>query len=159
MAAASAPFLAAQGAAPPPVLTGPATPRQILKVAPEWKSGYEAYAPDDSAVARLRDRASRLGGDLSVEVVFGSWCGDSREHVPRFLKVRRLVGRGTLRATFVAVDRSKMDPARTLEGKDIQRVPTFIVTWKGVEIGRIVETPAVSVEADLAAILENPDRP
>jgi len=40
-----------------------------------------------------------------------------------------------------------------IAGKDIEKLPTFIVLVNGIEKGRIVETPARTVEEDLLALL------
>jgi thiol-disulfide isomerase/thioredoxin len=141
------------------MLMGPESVRAILKISPDWKAGYEKYEPDGSALDRLRQSASALENDLAIDVIFGSWCGDSREQVPKFLKIQHEIGRKLLPAKLLAVDRSKKNPEDAVAGKGIERVPTFIVYWKGVEIGRIVETPKSSVEADLAEILAHPGRP
>jgi hypothetical protein len=38
---------------------------------------------------------------------------------------------------------------------NIERVPTFIIMNEGIEIGRIIETPEETLEADLLKILQN----
>jgi len=155
MPLASSSFQAAPGE-PPPVLLGETSARRILKITPAWKSGYDAYSPDAATIGRLREAALSLEPGLEVTVVFGSWCGDSREQVPRFMRVQRLVGRRLLHSSFLAVARDKKTPPEAVEGRDIVKVPTFIVTFKGKEIGRIIETPRSSIEADLLEILSPP---
>jgi hypothetical protein len=139
-----------------PELTGATSARRILKIAPEWKSRYESYAPPDAAIEKLREAATALKHDVRVDVVFGSWCGDSREQVPKFLKVRSLLGGGLLPSSYFGVTRDKKSPPEAVQGRDIERVPTFIVSFRGSEIGRIVETPKESIEADLLEILAHP---
>jgi hypothetical protein len=140
----------------PPVLLGETSARQILKITPAWKSGYDAYSPDPATIDKLREAARALTPGLMVTVVYGSWCGDSREQVPRFLRVRNLVGGRLLPATFLAISRDKKTPAEAVEGRDIVKVPTIIVTFKGQEMGRIIETPKGSIESDLLEILSHP---
>lgn len=91
--------------------------------------------------------------DADMLVVFGSWCGDSRRGVPAFVKVAESAGIPRERVSFYGVDRSKQaaDPAVAALG--IEAVPTMVVRRGGKEIGRIVETPRVSWEADLLTIL------
>jgi len=55
---------------------------------------------------------------------------------------------------YIGVDRQKKDPEGLAAQYDFQRIPTFIVLQDGKEIGRIVERPEVSLEQDLAKILE-----
>ena len=140
-------------------VTGRVGEKAILGIAPEWQASFDAYAPDENALKRIRGAAGRVGKELEVQVVFGSWCGDSLDGVPRYIKVMRLLGKDALKSTYIGVDRQKIDPKREVEGKDIQRVPTYIVYWRGIELGRIIETPKASIEADLASILEKPGQP
>ena len=156
--AALAPALAEEGSEPSYV-TGKVSDKKILKIGPEWQAAYDAYKPDEGALARIRSASQRGKAEIAVEVVFGSWCGDSRDGVPQYIKMQDLLGRDRLKTTYIGVDRSKKDPKGKVEGKDIQRVPTYIVTWKGIEMGRIIEIPKVTIEDDLAAILESPGRP
>jgi len=58
-----------------------------------------------------------------------------------------------IKITYINIDREKKEPADLLAGLNIQSVPTFIVLLNGKEIGRIVETPKVSVEQDISDIL------
>ncbi len=155
---AAGPASAPAPAAAPPVLMGLIRAKEILEISPQWQSNLDAYEPNAAMVDRLRTLASDLKTDLRIEVVLGSWCGDSREQVPKFLRIQRAIGRNRLPATFLGVDRTKKEPAEAVAGKDIQRVPTFIVRIKGAEIGRIVETPQTTVEADLVEILSRAPR-
>ncbi|MCH5717276.1 hypothetical protein [Niabella hibiscisoli] len=58
-----------------------------LKQAPyaSWfNTGFDSYIPDSPVIDQLK----RIGyKDVSIEIVFGSWCGDSKREVPRLLKV------------------------------------------------------------------------
>ena len=51
-------------------------------------------------------------------------------------------------------NRSKLDPEGLAAKYEFSRIPTFIVEQKGKEIGRIVERPQVTLEADLVNILQ-----
>jgi thiol-disulfide isomerase/thioredoxin len=135
------------------VLTGNLLPRAILKIAPEWRQGLREYKPDQKIIEQILATTVRYGTDLKAEVVLGTWCGDSVSQVPKFMAVQRALRKNRLPVQFMGLDRTKKAPAEVAEGRNIERVPTFIIYHKGVEIGRIVETPKVSVEADLAEIL------
>jgi tetratricopeptide (TPR) repeat protein len=97
--------------------------------------------------------------DISIEIFLGTWCGDSKREVPRFLKVLdqlsfpekniRVIALGGLDSLF------KQSPGKEETGKGIFRVPVFIVYKNGVEINRINEYPVFSLEKDLSAILNN----
>lgn len=47
----------------------------------------------------------------------------------------------------------KKSPQHEETGKNIVRVPTIIVQQKGIEVGRIIEFPKMSLEKDLLSIL------
>jgi hypothetical protein len=86
----------------------------------------------------------------------GTWCGDSREQIPRLFAVLGALGE---RSPFeppllLAIDRSKAVDATAFPFGKVELVPTIVVTIGGSEVGRIVETPSSgSVEGDLVRIL------
>lgn len=117
----------------------------------EWYiSGREDYNPGRSVIERL---GPAIGGDLSVLVVLGTWCPDSRREVPRFMKIVEQTGIPTDRLTFVGVDITKLAPVGGYDTLNIERVPTFIFLRNKVEAGRIIETPVTSLEQDMLNIL------
>jgi len=54
---------------------------------------------------------------------------------------------------MIAVDRSMEIPPGIRTEYGITNVPTFIVRYRGIELGRIVESPKASLEEDLAGLL------
>jgi len=133
-------------------LLGPTDPNAILAISPEWRDIYDSYAPEPAALARLHEMA-RPGRGLTVEVILGSWCSDSRRQVPKFLKIEDLLGDDALPATYVGVHKQRELRGAAVEGKNIRGIPSIIVRREGKEIGRITETPQATVEGNLAAIL------
>ena len=59
------------------------------------------------------------------------------------------------RINLIGVDREKQSSV-DLSQLNIEYVPTFIVFYKGKELGRIIENPRISLEADLLQLLQNP---
>jgi tetratricopeptide (TPR) repeat protein len=123
----------------------------------EWYAkNYAEYEPNPAIVGQLKTFNWK---DYSVTVFLGTWCGDSRREVPRFVKVLDAVGFPPEAITFIAISAEdsvyKQSAAREERGRHIYRAPTFILSKKGREVNRIVETPAVSLERDLLAILQN----
>ncbi len=110
---------------------------------------YKNYHPDATAVKEIAKKIN----ETAITVVFGSWCGDSRMQVGRFYKVLDDAGFDTGHLKNIAVLHSLKAGNLDISDLHIQRVPTFIVSFHGKEVGRIVESPKVSLEADLAAIL------
>lgn len=137
-----------------PILEGWISADSLFTAIPKWQSLYEDFEPDSLAVRALK--AWNL--DHEVLVFFGSWCGDSRREVPRFLKTVDVIQNPHVRYRLYALNRSKRDDAGLAERYDVSRVPTFIVLENGEELGRIVERPRYGVERDwVGVLLEDPE--
>lgn len=139
-----------------PILVGRVT-RADLTTPPhsEWFDGpYSRYQP----AAPVLDRLRPLLSSVSVEAYFGTWCGDSRRQIPRLLRLLELGAFDEQHLSLVALSDRPMEfkqaPGNPERKRRVHRTPTIVVLRDGVEAGRIVETPAVSLEADLLAILE-----
>jgi hypothetical protein len=91
---------------------------------------------------------------VRVEIYLGAWCPDCRQHVSAYLKVMDMVRNPMIRTTYTGLPHDRAARGPYTEGKNIERIPTFIVFLGDQEIGRIIETPAESVEEDLWNILE-----
>jgi len=138
-----------------PQLLGKTT-RERLRQAPygDWfNKNYDAYPIDSAIIGQLRTSLS--GKHLTI--FLGTWCGDSRREVPRFLKILDCCGIDSASVDLVTVSNAdslyKQSPGHEERGRDIFRVPDFIVLDQGKEIGRIVESPVVSLEKDLQSIV------
>jgi thiol-disulfide isomerase/thioredoxin len=127
--------------------------RDSLTNFPEFKtmydSQYPAYAPDSTTISKLKPLLS----GLKLTIVLGTWCGDSKLQVPHFLKVLDQTGFSEKDITLICVDGHKKTENGMTDSMNILRVPTFIVTKEGKEIGRIVESPKETLEKDLLAIV------
>jgi hypothetical protein len=115
-----------------------------------YKAEYNVYKPDNETVEQIY---TLLDG-IKVIIVMGTWCSDSREQVPRFMKIFDFPGQAFPEPIIICVDRGKKAGDVSLEGMDILKVPTFIIYHYGMELGRIVETPNTSMEKDLLPILK-----
>jgi len=117
----------------------------------EWYlRGYGDYQPEESVVESL---AAITKDELSIQIVLGTWCPDSRREVPRFMKILDLWKFPGEQVTFIGVDNAKLSPVGDFDKMDIQRVPTFIILKNKIEKGRIIENPVTSLEQDLLDIL------
>jgi hypothetical protein len=132
------------------VLVGPLTPETILEKVPEWKPYVDGYSPKLDIVSRLQ----AVPEEVRVEIFLGTWCPDCRQHVSAHIKIMDMVRNPLIQTTYTGVPRDREARAPYTEGRDIERLPTFIVIFRGREAGRIVETPRRSVEEDLWEILE-----
>jgi thiol-disulfide isomerase/thioredoxin len=116
---------------------------------PEFKATY-----DTSHVApEFVELITKVQDEVDVTIFFGMWCSDSKKQIPRFLKIMDLAGIPQSRVKFYALDQSKKSADGVTEYYVIQRVPTFIFLKKNVEVGRIVEIPRTTMEADVLSIL------
>lgn len=136
-----------------PILLGEVN-RAGLEAAPfgDWfRPTYVAYQVDKMALAD----ANLEGVDLLV--FMGTWCEDSQRELPHFYKILDHLGYPEKRLRVVALDnhpdRRKTSPDGAEKGWNIELVPTFIFLKNGKEIGRIVETPVVSLERDMVGLL------
>ena len=91
--------------------------------------------------------------DIVIQIVFRSTCSDSREQLPRFFKILNELNYNLNTITLIGVNREKKGLSNEAEGLNIEFVPTIIFYKDGSEIGRIVETPAESLEEDLLKIV------
>jgi thiol-disulfide isomerase/thioredoxin len=127
--------------------------RDSLTNFPEFKtmydSQYPAYSPDSTTISKLKPAIS----GLKVTIVLGTWCGDSKLQVPHFLKVLDQTGVQEKDITLICVDGHKKSENGLTDNLSIERVPTFIVTKTGKEVGRIVESPKDTLENDLLSIV------
>ncbi len=94
--------------------------------------------------------------DLKVEVFLGTWCGDSKNWVPKFMETWEQlgldVGQVDLIALYNGKEKYKQGPNGEEEGRKIHRVPTFIFSKNGQEVARIVESPRNDLLTDLGQI-------
>ncbi len=134
----------------PADLSGPVSRSQILSALADWEAIMAVYQPKPEAVETLK----KTGDPVLIETYFGSWCSDSKAHVPALFKILDLADNPLLQVNYTAIPRDKAERSRFIpEGRAIDKLPTFVVFLNGREIGRIVETPARSMEEDLAALL------
>ncbi len=128
------------------------TPRSIFQspsYAAWFDTTYAAYQPQKEYVDRLR----QMKDSVDLLVVFGTWCSDSKREMPRFFKLMDALDFASGRVTLVAVDRTMKVPAGVAKQYNITSVPTIIVRYRGLEIGRIVESPKATLEQDLVELL------
>ena len=131
-------------------------PREALVKAPyaDWfQNNYDNYMVDQRLVALFKDALL----ETEILLFLGTWCGDSKREVPRFLKLLDAAAFPAEQLKIVALDRRKeqykKSPGGEEQGRNIQRVPTFILLQKGKEVNRIVERPIESLEEDVYTIL------
>lgn len=112
--------------------------------------GYDEYQFNSEVINKLQDISK---DNLTIKIVMGTWCPDSRREVPRFMRILDIWKFPVSMVTFIGVDNAKSSPVGEYDKLDIQRVPTFIIYKNNVEAGRIIENPTTSLEQDMVNIL------
>jgi thiol-disulfide isomerase/thioredoxin len=125
--------------------------RADLEQFPWFGREYAQYKVNDTAKAALLPHVK----DLKVMLVMGTWCGDSKEHVPAFYKVADAIGLPASQIDMIAVDRKKQCASVDISSLHIDYVPTFFVFMNGRLHGRIVETPRENIEKDLLHLIDS----
>lgn len=115
-----------------------------------FTSEYEAYESQEETIKALKSKIK----DVKLKIVLGTWCGDSKRQVPRLYKVLDQVGFKDKNISVLAVNRSKKTVSADISKLDIKYVPTIIIYKDGKELGRIIESPELSLEEDLLKIIE-----
>ncbi len=119
-----------------------------------FNEGYKFYKPH---FANEKALASKLK-NYKIKIVMGTWCSDSRREVPAFYKVLDNLHYPTDKIDLIFVNRKLKAPDLDKKKEHITNVPTIIVSQKGKEVGRIVETPINTLESDLANILNGKNK-
>lgn len=117
---------------------------------PVFEPGFKAYNPEKESIEFLKKHKKQL----SFKCVLGFWCGDSKEHVPAFLKIMEKMGMDEDGYRMYGVDENKQAAFEGFNALRIEFVPTVIVYYNKQEIGRWVESPKETLEQDLLRILQ-----
>ena len=115
-----------------------------------YLKGFDEYTLNTDVINRLLE-ISKDG--VTIKIVMGTWCPDSRREVPRFMRVMDAWQFPVSKITFIGVDDAKQSPVGEYVSLDIKRVPTFIIYKNNIEAGRIIENPTTSLEQDMVNIL------
>jgi len=128
--------------------------REVLLGAryPEFAAVYKAAVIPPEFTELIAE--TQKGAEFLV--FLGTWCGDSRREVPRFLRILDDAGVEHSHVRLYNLDRSKTSGDGLTERWAIERVPTFIVLRHGREVGRIVERPRSTLEGDVLSLLALP---
>lgn len=116
---------------------------------------YARYENTEADFETLEDIASIDFSNIKIKIVGGSWCSDTKQHLPSFYFILDQLKIYKEKIELIMVDRKKKTDDVNTEELDIQFVPTFIIYKNDKEIGRIVENPQESLEKDLLKILKS----
>ncbi len=116
-----------------------------------FKIEYKYYIPDSSIILKIKPLLKKI----RFQITMGSWCGDSQQQIPRFIKTLNMLNYKTKKLDILAIDHFFKANNFEKGTNKIEKIPTIIVYRKGKEIGRIIETPTETLEKDLLKILSN----
>jgi thiol-disulfide isomerase/thioredoxin len=106
------------------------------------------YTPNAETVAALKSQSQ----NIHLVVFGGTWCGDTKDLLPKFLKWLKAANWPEEKLTLIGVDREKTTKGNLTQAFGITNVPTFIVLQNGKELGRIVEYGTNGGQTDKAII-------
>jgi hypothetical protein len=112
---------------------------------------YPIYQPDKKVLKKLR----RYKRGLEVLIILGTWCSDSHEQVPKFLKVLDKIKFPGDNIQMICVNGQKEGGDVDISAYKIIFVPTFIFIRNDKEIGRIIEKPVRTLEEDILVIVSD----
>lgn len=116
-----------------------------------YNDGKAEYQMKEDVIEELKKEKFKT---YTIKVFLGTWCEDSHREFPRFMKIVEATDFPVEKLTLIAVNRKKESPDGEEATENIQRVPTFIVSKYGKEIGRIIEFPTSGyLEKDLLEII------
>tara|TARA_R110002049_G_scaffold224536_2_gene396245 strand:+ start:570 stop:1460 length:891 start_codon:yes stop_codon:yes gene_type:complete len=118
-----------------------------------FTKNHKDYQPNSELVNAI---ASELK-NYSITLFMGTWCGDSKQEVPKLYKVLEACNFPMDQLTVIAVSRKpemyKQSPEHEEKGLNIHRVPTVIFYKNGKEVNRIIEHPIGTFEEDIQNII------
>ncbi|MDB9855292.1 thioredoxin family protein [Gammaproteobacteria bacterium] len=115
-----------------------------------FQDNYKEYQPGN-----LLDPALFRG--VEIYMLFGTWCHDSKREVPRLLSLLNKSDVPENQINLIGLNFKKNDSQDRGKKFQIKKTPTFVFLRNQKEIGRIVEMPEISLEADLLKILGSLD--
>ncbi len=121
----------------------------ILNSFPEWQETVTSYSPDPEIIYGLQT----FDIPVNIEIFLGTWCHDSVQHVSEYFKIMDMVDNPYFMTIYTGIPKDKESREPYIKGKNIQKIPTFIIFINGEEIGRIIEHPIKSLEEDILDII------
>ncbi|MEO9945985.1 MAG: thioredoxin family protein [Paraglaciecola sp.] len=123
---------------------------QLIADYPQFQSMYNSYEPSEAEITAIKSIEGK-----SLMVLFGTWCHDSEREVPRLLKLLDLAQVKLVNLSLVGVDRNKQEPGNRHSQFALKYTPTIILLDGDKELGRVIETPQVSLGEDLETFVNN----
>src|SRR5512132_1023962 len=87
-------------------IVGDVSEETLFAAVPVWRRLMDAYQPAPAAVTA----AASEKRDVKMTIVFGSWCGDSKEFVPHLVKTLHRAANPRIHLQLVALDNQFLHP-------------------------------------------------
>ena len=130
-------------------LLGPLSKEEILENFPDWQVEVASYVPDPEVIEKLQS----IPSEIKIEIFLGTWCPDTKRNVSAYFKIMDMVDNPFIMTSYIGIPRDNDSRKPFIEGKNIMKVPTFIILINDEEKGRIIENPTKSVEEDVLDII------
>ena len=112
---------------------------------------YNTYKPDREVMAELK---KSWNDSLSVKVIGGNWCSDTRRELPRICGVLDGINADASGFGYYKVSKDKKPLQQDFASEHpVTRVPTVFIFKNGNLLGQIVETPGKTWESDLLDLI------
>ena len=117
---------------------------------------YNKNQEDFTSTLTKKDGKDLKG--IKVKAFLGTWCGDTKRLLPKFVKAWSAMGLDEDQIEFIALhnedEKYKQGPNRETVNYNIHKVPTFVFEKDGQEIGRIVEQTVFDLDTDIKLIAQ-----
>ena len=132
------------------LLIGWVSQDQLFEAIPQYKKDFDAYNPDTKAINTIR----MFTHDVDVLVFFGRWCSDCARELPSLLKTLNVAGNEHFKVRLLSLEKNKADAENLVDRYSLEYIPTIVLSINGREFGRIIEKAELSVEEDMALMLQ-----
>jgi len=104
-------------------LLGPLSKEEILENFPDWQVEVASYVPDQEVIEKLQS----IPSEIKIEIFLGTWCPDTKRNVSAYFKIMDMVDNPFIMTSYIGIPRDNDSRKPFIEGKNIIKVPTFII--------------------------------
>jgi thiol-disulfide isomerase/thioredoxin len=117
----------------------------------DWmQKGVKDYQPDSAALLFLQKNLAQY----DIIVMMGTWCGDTKDLLPKFYKTLQMANYPMLQLTMYGLNRKKEALNHEEQLYKVTNIPVFILFKNHREIGRITESVQTSIEKELVKLMK-----
>lgn len=131
------------------LLVGKTSKAQLYKACPAFKKNAQIYYTNKEVIKQLRGVKDKI----TVITVLGTWSPYSQTEAARFLRIVDEAKNPRISVTIYAVDEKLQDKESIAMRFKVDTLPTMIFLRDGKELGRIVEQPKTTLEAEMLAMM------